>query len=269
MRVSQVLFLLACATLAVAKKAAKCQGLFVGIDTSDPEAEGEAIYRDAINYPMAAASIMTFFGKVVNISPSSQAPAELAEALNDLPYNPTIDGFRHVRLSHRLVEIENGLDSFEQTVRKVYDPFHDGIIAKTLSEMIPKSISVSNSLSESNHKDKTVEWTLCIVGISKETVEQPTFIKLLRIPIKLKTDQDGQVVAPPQYSYLIAADYIEDSLVLQKNAQQFASMVPAKTVSEFKKYFTSKATTDVDATPKDNWWRNVDGQNQIPIGSQH
>jgi hypothetical protein len=72
------------------KVAATSRGTFLGQNTSDPEAQGEAIYSDTKNLPTAIASILNHSQARANFHPAGMPPEKLAEAFT--AYVKEIDG---------------------------------------------------------------------------------------------------------------------------------------------------------------------------------
>ena len=68
--------------LADDKVAATARGNFLGRDTSDPDAQGEAIYSDPLNLPTAIASLLNHSQNRANFHPAGMPPEKLAEAFN-------------------------------------------------------------------------------------------------------------------------------------------------------------------------------------------
>jgi hypothetical protein len=72
------------------KVAATSRGTFLGQNTADPDAQGEAIYSQTQNLPTAIASLLNHSQNRANFHPAGMSPDKLAEAFNS--YVHEIDG---------------------------------------------------------------------------------------------------------------------------------------------------------------------------------
>jgi hypothetical protein len=201
--------------------------IFKGVDTTDSSAKPIDIFKDAVNYATAAASILTFSASSVDFHPAEQEPKGLAPTLDEFVKKASsFPGFLSTSSSDVAVTFNGSFTQFEQVIR---DQLDDALAARAFRDLIPGYIE-DNSLTD---------WTLSLVVLSKPEASDVVTVGFSRVSLSILTDKTHTTYIPKQSTRLMRANYKLRDSFLTVNADNLANMMSIVKTRDFTDYFTS------------------------------
>ncbi|KAG0233502.1 hypothetical protein BGW41_001462 [Actinomortierella wolfii] len=233
MRFSTALLALASAAVAVAQHAIISKGLLIARDTSDPNAQGPDIFKYERNHLVAVCSILHRAAESSRYAPNRQDPTKVQAPFYEFQYKAaSFAGFDEYENPHTYqLNLNGGLEDLEHYIKVVYHSYDQGLIAKTLAELVPKRLKNPDLKS----------FILSLVTVNKNNNSSIIKARLINLSIRLQTNKEGEVVIPEQKAYLYARELIADPMYLKNNAEALARHIEKTSSNDFKQYFSTRA----------------------------
>ncbi|KAF9155421.1 hypothetical protein DFQ26_009741 [Actinomortierella ambigua] len=232
MRLSNILVVLASASLALAQQAIISRGIIVASKSDiDSDAKGEDVYKHTSNGVIAAASILRKGASLVGYNPSEQYAAYITPVFKAFEWKLTkFPGFKEPKVTYKWIDLNGGPQDLEKAVKDAYDSYDNGLLAKTLREEIPTT---------NQHKEIDAVG-INIVSINKRRVWRHTVVKLVTLRIRIETDDEQRVTVPQQIANLVVEEYELDSHYLEDKAKKLADVIERTSARDFEHYFRTK-----------------------------
>ncbi|KAG0260875.1 hypothetical protein DFQ27_003288 [Actinomortierella ambigua] len=191
MLLSKSLLLLCSAVAVMARQTTRAiasGAIFVGQDTTDPNASPVNIFKHPGNHAAAVSSVVAFSAKRESFTPAV-APAKSLEVplQNFLRRVSTFPGFLLTRQELSSDKISGSLIQFEKVVRdSAYK--HGALIGRGMRDLVPGYIP-----------DKSMDqWILNLVVIDKAANSDVVELQLLYVALEIKTDDHHSAIIPEQ-----------------------------------------------------------------------
>ncbi|KAG0226360.1 hypothetical protein BGW41_004214 [Actinomortierella wolfii] len=256
--------------LTFAHDAIQSRGIFLGQDTSDNKATGEAIFSDPKNHPMAVASILKFTAEKANFYPHSDGPVKSIDAFETFTDQwSKLPGLRTITQTKSMLVLSDGRsrEDFKRAVAHadLRDDAHREIIAQELARLIPETLPNKHvkewtlflavikkkpqeqepqpprEPSDPGHDSLDMLFTDCNVdGAVGEEKEHKVILDLITVTLRLKSGDHVEIGKQEAFLYLHRLE--TDVQRLEERAPTYAKLMKKTTVAEYEKYFTTVKT---------------------------
>ncbi|KAF9364279.1 hypothetical protein BGX34_002041 [Mortierella sp. NVP85] len=207
------------------------KGIFIGVDNTDPNASGTAIYRDPRNHATAAASAIGFSSKQSNFRPKEQGlDATHRNYETFLEKTARFPGFEVMRRETRYLELTGDLEQFKEEILANYIPTLGKVevVASAFVEQIP----------ESAEPESSGDWTLVLVTIYGHESNR-VFVDISSIDIEVSVNGDGSVSLQKQTARMTQHIVQVISHFFIANADMLSHRLPTENIETFKDEFTT------------------------------
>ncbi|KAI8373016.1 uncharacterized protein BYT42DRAFT_578932 [Radiomyces spectabilis] len=191
--------------------------LFIGKDTTDPDAAGPEIFERPENHPVAVSSIIQYSSNASNFHPS-KPPNETADSLEDfLNRISTFPGFM-LTSSHRDGITHHGnIQTLLEEVNKVYLQGHH----KEQKEATNKILS---GLLSHQHSDE-LSYTISHLAIENLGTEADLKLHMLTINQRVGHDKNGMITLTQDNADLNITELTLNRGFLESNADRLARAI--------------------------------------------
>ncbi|KAG0205759.1 hypothetical protein BGX33_007759 [Mortierella sp. NVP41] len=201
--------------------------LFVGEDTTNPDASNTNIYKNPENHAAAAASVLEYSAVNTNYRPSEQAFQQKATSFPG--FIPTIQSGSDVFLNHSLIGLE-------KAVQDAYPSTDAALIARGLRDLFPGSV-----------EDQSLkEWILSLLVIRKPEGSDTVTIKFVQLALTIEFDKTHTAHIPEQDARLSNYELQVNPSVFALNADRFAEIIKVTKVPDFLIFFASPKVVDLE-----------------------
>ncbi|KAG0238434.1 hypothetical protein B0O80DRAFT_454922 [Mortierella sp. GBAus27b] len=227
--------------------AVSSRAIFIGKDTTTPEADGEDIFKNPRNHAAAAASILLFNAKQARFSPKDWGLEErpstyeaFTKGANSFP------GFLVFSLSGTPIELTGEVDQFKDQIATFYrQPFGNDDNDAEVSAFVDQ---VSNLVPGA----KSGVWILSLVTIYNNEETKVVTVKLASVEVAVSVNDKGAIVIQEQETSLNQATLRIKSQFLISNAAQLARLIPTASIDDFKDELTT-STDDIRRNQLESW----------------
>ncbi|KAF9088127.1 hypothetical protein BGX23_007603, partial [Mortierella sp. AD031] len=190
--------------------------LFVGEDTTNPDASNTNIYKNPENHAAAAASVLEYSAVNTNYRPSEQGHSSLLSTFEAFQqkatsfpgFIPTIQSGSDVFLNHSLIGLE-------KAVQDAYPSTDAALIARGLRDLFPGSV-----------EDQSLkEWILSLLVIRKPEGSDTVTIKFVQLALTIEFDKTHTAHIPEQDARLSNYELQVNPSVFALNADRFAEVI--------------------------------------------
>ncbi|KAF9364278.1 hypothetical protein BGX34_002040 [Mortierella sp. NVP85] len=219
------------AILVQGRSVVSSKAIFIGVDKTDPNAYGAAIFRDTRNHATAVASIIGFSSKQSNFRPKEQGfdvtPREYQAFVQKAVSFP---GFVLALTNPRDLKLKGGLDQFREEILANYIPISGKaeVVASAFVEQIP----------ESTEPESSGTWTLVLVTIFGEELHQ-VYADISSIEVEVSVNDDGSVSLQEQTARLTQQTVQVNPRFLIDNADTLSNRIPTENIETFKDELTT------------------------------
>ncbi|KAF9097004.1 hypothetical protein BGX23_010047 [Mortierella sp. AD031] len=205
--------------------------IFVGDDTTNPDASPVDIFKRPENHAAAAASILVYSATAANYRPSEQSPPSLLSGFDAFVKKASsFPGFTPRDQSNTNVFLNQSLIGLEKAVREQLGHSPDGpIIARSLRDLFPGVVEDSS----------LKEWILSLIVVGKPENSDTVSLNFVRLALKIGSDKTHTTYIPEQHAPLATFELLVNPSVLNINAEKFAEVIPIVKVPSFIAYFAS------------------------------
>ncbi|KAG0330409.1 hypothetical protein BG000_011720 [Podila horticola] len=204
-------------------------GLFVGEDTTNPDASAVDIYKYPENYASAVASILQYSAVTTDYRPSQPDATAKSGYSGFQRKASTFPGFILTANSEGDIPLDGSLIQLEEAVREEYPSTDSILIARSLRDLFPGYVEDSS----------LKEWVLSLVVIRKPFYSDTVTFKLVQLELTIATDKAHSTYIPEQTARLSSSEFQVNAAVLTNKADQFAEIIPRVDVQGFINYFAS------------------------------
>ncbi|KAG0250035.1 hypothetical protein DFQ27_009651 [Actinomortierella ambigua] len=225
--------LLLCSAVAVmasdSTRAIASGAIFVGKDTTVPDATPLEIFQNPKNHATAAFSVMAYAAEGAGFTPSNAPPKSLEQPfLKFLTLAPTFPGFFLERLDEFSLPLTGSLLQLEQKVRGAV--VENGVlIGRSIRDLVPGYIP-----------DETMDmWTLSLVVIDMPETSEKVTIQLVSISLDIETDDDHNAIIPEQSATFKSSVLRVNRPYFITYAEKLAKMIHITEIRDAIDFFTS------------------------------
>lgn len=215
--------------------------LFLGEDTTNPDADAYGIFENERNHATAVSSILVYAAEYVEFRPSEQTPKNLVLTLNQ--FADKIDqssAFISQGKSKARVNLDGSLTQFERVIREEASDGNDherALVARTLRDLIPGYVV---------NQDVVDPWTLNLVTIQKRANDNEVTVTISRLDIELDVDESKSTSIPKQEIEVYTTVYRADAKFLHERAKDLAKEIGIVRVRDTIDFFTSPKVENED-----------------------
>ncbi|KAG0260872.1 hypothetical protein DFQ27_003285 [Actinomortierella ambigua] len=234
--------LLLCSAVAVMARqssAAVASGaIFVGVDTTKPDATPLDIFKDPINHATAISSIVAFSARKNGFTPSVVPAKSLVGPMgNFMKHLASFPGFFLEMNEQRPVHLTGSLIQLERAVREA-SLHHKALIGRSMRDLVPGYIP-----------DETIDhWVLSLVVMDVPSDSAYARLFLIYLTMDIKTDEAGTAIIPEQRAMVNWSILRVNRSFLTAYADSMVDIVPITKVRD---------TIDLLTSPKDITGENI------------
>ncbi|KAF9162496.1 hypothetical protein DFQ26_003518 [Actinomortierella ambigua] len=243
--------LLLCTALVVmansASNAVASGAVFVGEDTTDPEASPVSIYKNPENHATAAASILVYSAKITDFTPSSLPPKSLVASLDSfLAKASSFPGFLLESNKQGKLPLNGSLIQLEQIVREE-STSHGALIGRSMRDLVPGYIP-----------DETLtQWILNLIVIEKPRGSDDVKFHLIWMTLEIKTDKGHNAVIPEQSAKLNSSTLRIQKAYLEQYADRLVGLAGVTRARDAIDFFASPKVPSAMDSVKSTTYYNM------------
>ncbi|KAF9973384.1 hypothetical protein BGZ73_003367 [Actinomortierella ambigua] len=203
--------------------------LFIGKDTTDPDATPTEIFHDPQNHAAAASSVLKYSGTTTGFDPSSVLSKALGASLVQfLQSFSTFPGATLVQSEESTLPLNGDLIQLEAAVRHTTKQ-HAVLIGRSVRDLVPGYIL-----------DKTLKyWALLLTVIEKPDDSDQVSVTFVRLNLEINVDKDHSAVIPKQQAKINTSVFQLNQQFLIQYADQLAAKIQISKVPETIDFLTS------------------------------
>ncbi|KAG0249061.1 hypothetical protein DFQ27_000400, partial [Actinomortierella ambigua] len=203
--------------------------IFVGKDTTDPDATPLEIFKNPKNHAAAAFSIMVHAAEGAGFTPSTAPPKSLEQPfLHFVTLAPSFPGFFLEQFHEFSLPLTGSLLQLEQKVRRAVAE-NGALIGRSIRDLVPGYIS-----------DETLDkWTLSLVVINMPETAEKVTIQLVSISLDIETDDDHNAIIPEQSATFKSSVLRVNRPYFITYAEKLANMIHVTEIRDAIDFFTS------------------------------
>jgi hypothetical protein len=231
------------AILVQGKSVASSKAIFIGVDNTDPNASGAAIFRDPRNHATAAASVIGFSSKQANFKPKEQGlDATHREYQAFFQKAVSFPGFFTREAPYSTLHLTGDLDQFKEQISANYIPLSGkaDVAASAFVEQIP----------ESTEQESSGAWTLVLVTIYGDESDTIS-VDISSIEVQVSVNGDGSVSLQKQTAQLNQHVVQVNRSFFVNYADTLSSRIPKESIETFKDELTTPNSKDRSQLLKD------------------
>ncbi|KAF9955992.1 hypothetical protein BGZ65_003044 [Modicella reniformis] len=208
------------------------EAIFVGNDTTNPDASPVDIFKNPENHATAAASMLEFLARQFNFFPAEQDPSSSSIKSGHYQFLTkinTLPGFVLTLQTERAIKLNDSFNQVAKEIRDSYGSTDARIIARSFRDAIPDII-----------KDKSLKlWHMPLLVIRKPVDTDTVTLKVVRLELDFTSDTSQTAHIPTQSANLANFEFSIDPTVLSLNAEKFAQEIRIVRVPDFLNFFSS------------------------------
>ncbi|KAG0260873.1 hypothetical protein DFQ27_003286 [Actinomortierella ambigua] len=214
-------------------KAAASGAIFVGEDTTVPDASSIDIFKNPENHAAAVSSILVYSAEREAFIPSVFPAESLAASHpNFIKRASTFPGFFPTHSEQQSTHFNGSLIQFEKIVRdSAYK--HGVLIGRGMRDMVPGYIPILIP-------GKTLDpWILNLIVIDKPVNSDEIELQLLYVALEIKTDEHFNAIIPEQRISIHRSIFSVKQSYLTEYAERLSEMIGITKVRDTIEFFAS------------------------------
>ncbi|KAG0258219.1 hypothetical protein DFQ27_004766 [Actinomortierella ambigua] len=232
MLLSKSLFLLCSAVVVMARQstnAVASGAIFVGVDTTNPDATPVEIFENPKNHAAAASSVVTFSAMETGFNPSLEPAKSLEGPFRSfLTKASTFPGFLLEMNNQKTLSLTGSLIQLEEMVREAVS-MNGGLVGRGIRDLVQGLIP----------DESMTNWILSLVVFDKPKGSDAVKIQLVHLTLKIETDDDNNAVIPKQDAKINSSVLSVNGEFLVKYAETLSSKIRITLVRDTIDFLTS------------------------------
>ncbi|KAI8373020.1 uncharacterized protein BYT42DRAFT_616210 [Radiomyces spectabilis] len=206
--------------------------LFIGEDTTDPDAHGAKLFERPKNHPVAVSSIIQYSSNATEFHPSSQSLKEAANSYDDfIKKVSSFPGFRFTSSHHDEIRHNGNIQTLLKEVNKVYLRGHD----KEQKDATNKILSGLLSHEHSGERS----YTISHLTIENLGTNADLKIYILAINQDVDHDDNGMITLTEDRAGLTVSEFTVNRGFLVSNADKLGEKISRAEIKDVVKDLTT------------------------------